>query len=346
MQKQRHSSFIFSSKEWRVFFFKTLLVALFVFLIGFVWLPLLDFESYNGSIIDKTERLKTVQGPKIVLIGDSNVAYGMRSDLLEQAFGMPVVNMGYNALMGTVFNENLAKRNVVPGDIYIIAYALYSDDKADFQKMADVLSALRVSQDARSIIFEPPWDENDWELLGRIAKGYPAYLRSHAQALAIKTVKEIDKRLHLHLPQNAENIARSSFNEYGDIAPGLKLTTVMKDDTEFQDYEVQVPGPETIERWNELNKWYSARGATLLLAGYPIPYGKYTPPIEEFEAARKEIKTKVDIPLISNFRDYMFAYELFYNSSLHLNDEGARLRTEQLIKDLRGWMEQTGYRIA
>lgn len=50
--------------------------------------------NYQASLIDKVERLESIQEPKIVLIGDSNLAFGIDSERIEEAFGMPVVNMG------------------------------------------------------------------------------------------------------------------------------------------------------------------------------------------------------------------------------------------------------------
>lgn len=346
MWEKLHSLFIFSSKANRIFFFKTILVFLFVLFLCFVWLPRRDLESYSGALVDKMERLKTVQGPKIVLIGDSNVTFGMRSDLLEQAFGMPVVNMGYYGGVGAAFNEDMAKVNVVPGDIYILCHMYYNDEVAEPHVMQDVIPTLYLSSDTWDIFFKRPWDEKDWSLLGEIGEAYPAYIKSHAEATVVKIIKIVAGSIGLSLPQKVSAYERTAFDQYGDVAPGRRPATILESDESFREQVAQVPGPETIDRWNEQNRWFAAHGATILLAGYPIPCGKYTPPVQEFLAARKEIETKVEIPLISNFTDYMFGYDLFYDGNGHLTDEGAILRTEQLIKDLQGWMEQTGYRAA
>lgn len=46
--------------------------------------------------------------------------------------------------------------------------------------------------------------------------------------------------------------------------------------------------------------------------------------------------------MISNYIEYMFDYTYFYDyDCLHLNSEGADLRTKQLIKDLKRW-QKTG----
>ena len=72
-----------------------------LFVISFVCLILVDLfvigsqfnHSYQASLIDKIARLESINEPKIILVGDSNVAFGFDSALIEQKIGMPVVNM-------------------------------------------------------------------------------------------------------------------------------------------------------------------------------------------------------------------------------------------------------------
>ena len=65
----------------------------FCLVVGFVFgivMPQYRY-NYNASLIDKEARLKSLDEPKIVLVGDSNVAFGFNSQMLEEAMGMPVV---------------------------------------------------------------------------------------------------------------------------------------------------------------------------------------------------------------------------------------------------------------
>jgi hypothetical protein len=87
-----------------------------------------------------------------------------------------------------------------------------------------------------------------------------------------------------------------------------------------------------------LNEYINQQGATLLIAGYPIGYGEYTPDASGYETFEKELKGKVNCNVISHFTDYFMPYDLFYNSPNHLSEEGAEIRTRQLIEDLENWM--------
>ena len=77
------------------------------------------------------------------------------------------------------------------------------------------------------------------------------------------------------------------------------------------------------------------------VAGYPIGKGDLTLPEDAFVNAQKELSERLSCPVISDYRDYMFDYRLFYNTDLHLTTEGAELRTKQLIEDLHKWMKST-----
>ena len=81
-----------------------------------------------ASLIDKTNRLESIGEPKVVLIGNSNLTFGMDSKRLSEAIGMPVVNMGLHGGLGNAFHEEMAKLNVCSGDIYIICHTDYADD--------------------------------------------------------------------------------------------------------------------------------------------------------------------------------------------------------------------------
>lgn len=68
-------------------------------------------QSYSASLADKVDRLESLNEPKIVLIGNSNLAFGIDSEKIEQEMKMPVVNMGLHGAIGNAFHEEMAKVN-------------------------------------------------------------------------------------------------------------------------------------------------------------------------------------------------------------------------------------------
>lgn len=47
----------------------------------------------------------------------------------------------------------------------------------------------------------------------------------------------------------------------------------------------------------------------------------------------------LDCPLISRYEDYLMDQGLFYNTYLHLNNQGAKERTALLIEDLQNYFD-------
>lgn len=309
----RRSSSTSNSKRNMAFLLK--LVAALCLLAGYIYHVLPQYENgYNASLIDKVERLESIDGPKIVLLGHSSLTFGIDSERIEEAFGMPVVNMGLHGGNGNAFHEEMAKYNVAQGDIYIICHSDYDDDN--------------VIQDAMTAWSSIENHLNLWKILrvndiGTMAKAFPIYLKHCLGYHSAGTGNQDPGGLY----------ARSAFNEYGDVA-------LLREGNQYTfEGEVVPPGigDAAVDRINELNGYLTKRGATLLVAGYPIGNGNVTAEAAEFEAFQEQLADRLDCPVISNYADYMFDYRYFYDTNLHLNTEGVALRTGQLISDIKRW---------
>lgn len=314
----KHNSSISNFKSVFVFFIKAL--AMFGAIILFCFHISPQYQGdYCASLLDKVNRLEEIEQPKIVLIGDSNLAFGINSEMIEEEFGMPVVNMGLHGALGNAFHEEMAKINVHEGDIYVLCHSYYSDDSS----IADPVVAWITIEDNFKLWKLVP--RNEWFSM---VKAYPTYF---------------NKCLELYV-NNSGNVlsygdySRGGFNQYGDV----------KTEREKSKYTFTFkikPSPIndiTINRINKLDEYLSLKGATLVVAGYPIGEGDLTASKEEFVLFQKELEDKLTCPVISDFTDYMIDYKYFYDTHLHLTNEGAEIRTRQLIQDLEIWMLSRG----
>lgn len=135
---------------------------------------------------------------------------------------------------------------------------------------------------------------------------------------------------------------QSAFNVYGDVVFKPEGGQIDVDEY-FADaiHDIKVPEINDIcvSRLNEYNNYIKSRGATLVIAGFPIQYGEYTTfESDDFINFRNELDNLLDCPVISDYTDYFYPYGYFYNGELHLTNEGAEVRTDQLILDLKEWM--------
>lgn len=305
-------------KKKILFFIKlivlTMLLALFCF--GFV-MPQYT-GNYQASMLDKVQRLKSLDGPKIVLIGNSNLAFGIDSAKIEEAFKMPVVNMGLHGGVGNAFNEQAAKMNVCEGDIYIVAHTNYDDPNAIKNPM---LAWITIENHAE---LYPLIRTEDWP---DMIMAYPTYLKKCLTLWRTETGNG----------ETNDCYRRSAFNEYGDNY--FQRPKTIDGGVDFSPVVINHINETTARRLNELNAYLTERGARMVVAAYPVAVYEKTPAADEYYEMGKEISDALDCAVISDFRDYMLDQTYFYDSYTHLTDEGVQIRTEQLIEDLQLYLD-------
>lgn len=276
--------------------------------------------NYNASVIDKLERLQKLDSPKIILVGNSNLAFGIDSARIEKKLGMPVVNLGLHGGMGNAFHEKMATFNIGEGDIVVLSHTNYSDESIiDDNSLAwitieDHLEYLRLLN-----------QKDYWKMLC----AYPHYVKESVKLWISGTGNTVPNPPY----------SRLSFNEYGDVnIPRSESHFTFKKDT------MGVPNinDNCTNRINEFYKYCIQRGAHLVVAAVPIGDGPFTPAKEKYVEFQKQLDEKLDCPIISDFTDYFIDYSYFYDTKWHLTTEGADIRTDQLIKDLQNWITTQG----
>lgn len=229
---------------------------------------------------------------------------------------MPVVNMGMHGGVGNPFNEQAALQNVCPGDIVILSYSNFDDgDVIRNQELAWI--TIENHPGLWKYIRPKDWPE--------MIKAYPTYLKDCLN-LWSQGIGNLD---------SGDEYSRLQFNEYGD---NIYDRPVLVPETDFSEVHIPQIGDATINRINALNAQLEEQGATLLMTAYPTAVCEYTPPREEYAAFSDEIDELLDCPLISRYEDYMMEKELFYNTYLHLNNQGVQVRTQMLIDDLQKYL--------
>lgn len=103
-----------------------------ILLICLYWVMPQYLYGYNASIIDKVNRLRSIEEPKLILVGNSNLPFGIRSDYLEEEIGMPVINLGIHGGLGDPFHENMIKGAINEGDIVVVCHTDYSQKGGEY----------------------------------------------------------------------------------------------------------------------------------------------------------------------------------------------------------------------
>ncbi|MBQ8509796.1 MAG: hypothetical protein IJ493_07815 [Clostridia bacterium] len=283
-------------------------------------------DTFLGELADKHERLASVEGPRIVLIGGSSLAFGLDSALLEEYTGLPVVNYGLYATIGTKAMLDLSRSYIREGDIIVLCpetdaqtYSLYYNGRSMWQAIDCDYSLL--------------WDvgSDNW---GKLLSTLPEFA-AEKMGFVRSGSKPAPQGIYAH----------SSFNEYGDVsaervynempsnydtAQPITLSTALVDD-EFIDY------------LNEYAAYAQSKGAQVYFSFSPINEEAVISTEEEKEAFYRALGEGLDFPLLSDVDDYILPSAYFYDTNFHLNSRGALMRTALLADDLLRAMGVTEY---
>ena len=113
-------------------------------------------NSFIGALNEKYDRLHSIDEPKLVVVGGSSVVFGVDSELIEKYTGMPVVNFGLYAALGTKLMLDLSRSAIGEGDVVVISPEL------DPQTMSLYFSAeqtLRALDDDYRMFFDIATDD-------------------------------------------------------------------------------------------------------------------------------------------------------------------------------------------
>ncbi len=280
-------------------------------------------QNYQASLQDKLSRLASLEGPKIILVGNSNLAFGIDSQKIEEALGMPVVNMGQHGGLGDKYYEELVKPYIQEGDIVILAPTQYYGT-GEFDDKSLALITLEKNRS----LWEPLSTKEKLSLL----PAYPYYVYSCATRWLTGAGNQT---------QNT-SYSRAAFNEYGDVF--FKPESEAVSSEELFGYPGAIPFPKVnsdfVDRINAYNEYVTGKGAQLVMVSYPIAQTAYTRSKEDYAALQSSLEAQLDCPFLSDYSDYFLDPEYFYDTIYHLTEEGTALRTQQLISDLEDYLNR------
>lgn len=285
-----------------------------------VALPPVYANSFVGVLDDKIERLDSIEGEKIVVIGGSSVAFGLDSALMEKELGRPVVNFGLYAAIGNVAMMELSMDAIGEGDIVILA------PETDPQSLSTYFGTdmiLKAIDEDPSLIFRFSEDSRN-KLMGG--------LWAHAAEKIADAKKENSEPKGIY--------AAASFDKkYFDIKKGLRDENVMPlyydPNTEVR-LSPDIVEDEYIDFVNEYVAFCRSRGAEVYFTYSPMLIDAFVDTSDddvwEFE---RFLADSLDCEVISVASTYIMDAGYFYDTNYHLNDTGVIYRTLSLVEDIR-----------
>ena len=280
------------------------------------WGPPVTPVDYLAAMAAKHARLRSLPSPKVLLLGGSNIGFGMDSEMLEQALCRPVVNMGIHAGLGFRFMVNEVKDALGPGDLVLVA--LEPSNVARPEKQGDV--HYQVVDRVPHAIHYIPWYDRPRVVLGI------AVLR--AQSLWRKVCGR-------WTTDGGHPLYRADgFDERGDMLAHLALPRPEAFETDGLDDDAPAVGPAFLPMARELMGHAERNGARVV---FIWPGQAFT----GFDATRtlaiQAAFREAGPPLIGEPHHFVFPDSAFHDTRYHLRTEGRALRTERTIAALCEW---------
>jgi hypothetical protein len=298
-------------------------------------------DHYLLAAQDKYRRLEDKSRPRIILVGGSNLAFGIMSGQLAAHYDYTPVNLGLHAGTGLKLWLNMVQEHVRQGDLVLIVpeYRVMTDRRMfnGVEKQLDEL--VRVWPETERFL-EPSALVRakrfaDERALGRLHDVVNA---------AWRRVWRQRRPAAPTTPASPDTVAaksvyvRSGFNDYGDLTShyGEPVNQARSKRLRFQFTEAA--SAYGIDYLNAFAQYCQKRGAQVFFAYSPVSEDSFADFRPAFEAWHRHLRDKLAFPVLHGPEVSVFPDELFFDTPSHLTGEGALRRTKMLVKALEPFL--------
>lgn len=301
--------------------------------VGFLTPPQFD-GTYYGELKYMTDRLSAVEEKKIVIIGNSAVAFGVRSDLLElelsgedvspQLRDRKVINFGLYGAIGTKAMLDLSKHSIKADDIIIISPEIFTQSMSLYFSAGEFWNAA----------------DSDFSMLTKLGKGHGGALAGDFINYATSKYKYIAEGKK---PSASGAYSQGAFNNTAGKEVGYM--------TFERDYNIMLGGYDAnfkanidpaiigygfIDYLNEYAAYAQGKGATVFFGFTPVnEFALQDNNTDKFINFYNYLEENLNFGIIGRPEEYVLDYDWFYDNNVHMNSSGMYLYTYLLCEDIK-----------
>lgn len=298
-----------------------MLLTLLFFLVCFV-IPfkVVGEREYNMGILDKITRLQATEHAdrrRLILVGGSNLAFGIDSEKIEEQTGMLVINMGIAAGQGLGYILHTLEPYIQDGDTIVLA--------AEYGFFAGGWNGSH----ERLIYMLDIHGESIFTLIRPGFLGWPSGIDNYVRWKFYRVVTH---------PHTWKSLGpRSWWNRYGDVTGHFGLPSIPFEVHKGNTRVDRIDTFAVAAMSNYLHRVRQDHPDTTFLLSFPAieqqSFQFYAPIIPVLT----DQLIGIGLEMISRPDDYVFPYEDFWNSMWHLRQEPRQIRTDRLIRDYLIW---------
>ncbi|MGK7942721.1 MAG: hypothetical protein AB4062_21695 [Crocosphaera sp.] len=274
--------------------------------------------------VDKDALLKESPSPRLIMIGGSNLSFGINSQMLKDSLNLNPINTGIHASIGLKYMMDDILDNIQDKDIIIIApeYQQFYGDAA-YGRNELLRIVFDIDRESINTLNHQQW-----------LKILPYFSR-----FSISKLKPSE-----YFFQQSKNIGvyeRRAFNEYGDVdihwnRKQKKFNPQRKISDDFNQ--------KIIKQMVDFREKATKRGAIVYVTFPGYQDVSFEKSKEEIAKIEKELINN-DFILLGSPERYKMPSSMMYDTPYHLTKQGTTLRTQKLIEDLRNALTQSNFSI-
>ena len=273
-------------------------------------------DRYKHELISKTS------SPKIILVGGSNLPFGVNSKKISEHFGMPVVDMGLHGSIGLKYMGNEVKPYINAGDIVVMVpeYEQFYDKKGSLNGDISLLYLVYdFYPEGRQYV---GWEQ--WMKLTPLFPQYASYkYRNFTNSKVMSLLNKSDFKFDSVYNQNV-------FDEFGDANSHSHLQP-----RPFESHRSDAGiNQSTINYLNDFYEYVKEKKAHMFYSYPSLEEKSYDLCIKPIALLEKELNAQAKFPLLNTPAQYRMQHRYFFDTPYHLTEEGEQVRTEKLISDL------------
>lgn len=289
--------------------------------------PVYQKQNANARFADNIDLLIAAKGqPKLAFFAGCSMSYGLVSEMVQAAFpDRTVLNLGVIGGINAQYQMEIIRTFLEDGDVFVHAP----------EEMSSAQMLHNISCDYRMFVTV----EGNYDLL------------SLADLSCMDDLwKDYASYVHMRSDETPGAYTDNSFeyNRYGDIMlsrPFDEVNVLCQDVTQSDGAYVFSDGVITDRGMDRLCGIYDSmrgKGVNVLISYAPVNRDGLpgTNGAAAFEAAFTTALSTHGWTPISRLEDYVLPGRYFYDSDYHLNEGGALLRTQQLIRDVAAALAQ------
>jgi hypothetical protein len=294
-------------------------------IIAFIFLSIRpDPTHYFAGSRLQLELLKNTPSPRIILVGGSNVSFGIDAALMQKTLGIPVINDGLHAGLGLAPLREL-QDYLRAGDVVILSleYQLFSSQ--------DVMEG--------DPAFLSDWIEYAPERIQYLSHPWKEAPVLYATMLQRKVNREVNRYLFGgSLTEVRDVFVGTQYNANGDFIGHLEKASAARKKISFEPYPVEPIREEMIRFLKRFAGVAREKGAEVYFEA-PASRNSNCKTTGKTSMSNffKTLEARSSIPVLTPPEQVCLPDKYFFDTAYHLDAQGRELRTRRLIEN---WLQR------